>query len=323
MIPREYKVDKMNCKICNNSQNNKIYKIKEMMFNSGESFEYLECSHCGCLQITHVPPNIEKYYSGKYYSFKRNYNKFLKHTLTTKRDEYALFKKNFLGKLLYKRYPHDLLFNIGKCNLKYDSKILDVGCGSGNLLYSLKNAGFGNLVGIDPYLKKEITSPRLKIVKKEIQEMSEKFDLIIFSHSLEHMDKHAEIIQKISNILNDGGYCIVSMPLKTDYIWDLYGTNWVQIDAPRHILIHSFKSFSTIIKNANLNVKSVEFNSNEFLFWGSEQYKRNIHLEAENSYANNPKGSIFTGKQIKEFKDNADNLNKRNSGDQAIFILEQ
>ncbi len=137
------------------------------------------------------------------------------------------------------------------------------------------------------------------------------------------MDEHAEIIHKILNILNDGGCCIVSMPLKTDYVWDLYGTDWVQIDAPRHILIHSFKSFSTLIKNANLNVKSVKFNSNEFLFWGSEQYKRNIHLEAENSYVNNPKGSIFTGKQIKKFKDNAKELNERNSGDQAIFILEQ
>lgn len=316
----------MQCKVCNNFHNNKFFKIRDMFFKHGNYFDYMECGHCSSLQLMDVPTNMRKYYpNNSYYSFQKKSNMFLKRILTTKRNEFALFKKSFLGKLLYKKYPNQLLYIIGKCKLKNDSAILDLGCGSGNLLYSLKNSGFTNLNGIDPYLEKEIIIPHLKLMKKTLNDLpkEDKFDLIIFSHSLEHMDNHYEIMQKVSEILKDEGYIIVSMPVKTDYIWKLYGINWVQIDAPRHFFIHSLKSFDILIKKTNLNINHINFNSNEFLFWGSEQYTNNIPLNAANSYSINPKKSIFSKNQMKEFTKKAYELNNKNQSDQAIFILKK
>jgi hypothetical protein len=34
--------------------------------------------------------------------------------------------------------------------------VLDIGCGSGNILYSMKHSGMNNLKGIDPYIKEDI-----------------------------------------------------------------------------------------------------------------------------------------------------------------------
>lgn len=65
------------CKICTNKIDNKIYKVKEMMFGLGDSFDYLECHNCGYLQIVEIPSDMKKYYDlNNYYSFKgKNLNK--------------------------------------------------------------------------------------------------------------------------------------------------------------------------------------------------------------------------------------------------------
>lgn len=184
-----------------------------------------------------------------------------------------------------------------------NSKILDEGCGSGGLLLSLHDLGFMDLMGVDPYVK-ENESNSIKILKKEILELPEDnhFDLIIFNHSFEHILRQNETLLKVSKILDDDGTCIISMPIKSNYVWSRYGTNWVQVDAPRHINIHNLESFDLLTRKAGFTVKKVIFDSTEFQFWGSEQYEKNIILRAANSYLIDPKNSIFTRKQIRKFR---------------------
>ena len=145
----------MICKICGNSENNKEFKIKEMMFGFRDEFTYFECSKCGCLQIAKIPKNFKKYYPLNYYSFKKvdKSKNFLKQILKEKRDKYALFKKGLVGKIISKKYPNVLFDMVSRIEINYNSKILDVGCGAGNFLYSLNKIGFKNLVGVDPYLR--------------------------------------------------------------------------------------------------------------------------------------------------------------------------
>ena len=315
----------MICKICGNSENNKAFQIREMMFGFREEFTYFECSKCGCLQIAEIPKNMGKYYPANYYSFKKEEgaNNFIKQILKRKMGEYALFKKGLIGKAIYMKYPNPFFDMISRMGVNYNSRILDVGCGAGNLLYSLNETGFKNLVGVDPYINEEVIDGQVKILKKTIHELSgsQKFDLIISNHSFEHISDQLETLVKVSKILSENGVCLIRMPVKTEYIWNRYGVNWVQIDAPRHFFIHTIKSFTYLAKKAGLVIKDITFDSTEFLFWGSEQYKRGIPLRAEDSYSVNPKKSIFTAKQIRAFRKLAKELNKNNQGDQAAFYL--
>ena len=314
----------MICKVCENSESNKEFQIREMMFGFRDEFTYFECSKCGCLQIAEIPKNMEKYYPSNYYSFKKGEsNNFMKQILKRKRDEYALLKKGLIGKALYTKYPNLLFDRIGKIGVNYNSRILDVGCGAGNLLYSLNETGFTDLVGVDPYMDGDVIDGNVKILKKTIHELpdSQKFDLITSNHSFEHISDQLETLLKISKILSENGICLIRVPVKTKYTWDRYGVNWVQIDAPRHFFLHTLKSFGLLVEKSGLSIKDVVFDSTEFQFWGSEQYTRDIPLLSENSYSVNPKKSIFTSKQIREFKKMANELNMHKQGDQAAFHI--
>lgn len=314
----------MICKVCGNSENNKTVRVKEMMFGFRDKFTYFECSKCGCLQIAEIPKNMEKYYPSNYYSFKKGEsNNSIKQILKRKRDEYALLKKGLIGKTLYMKYPNLLFDRIGKIGVNYDSRILDVGCGAGNLLYSLNEIGFEDLMGVDPYMDGDVITDDVKILKKTIHELpdDQKFDLITSNHSFEHISDQLETLLKISKILSEKGFCLIRIPVKTKYIWNRYGVNWVQIDAPRHFFLHTLKSFELLVEKSGLIIQDVIFDSTEFQFWGSEQYKRDIPLKAEDSYSVNPKKNIFTEKQIREFRKMAKELNKNKQGDQAGFYL--
>lgn len=297
-----------------------------MMFGSGDIFDYLECGNCGCLQITEIPRNMGDYYPDEYYSLKNTHQKqnYIVRNLIRKRNQYYIYKKSILGRLIEKIFPNPFFSLLGELKLDHNSMILDVGSGEGLLLNFINDLDFKKVIGIDPFLDRDVKVNNMEILKKEINEMPEnnKFDLIMFNHSLEHISNQEETINKLSKLLSQKGTCIIKMPVKTDYIWGLYGTDWVQIDAPRHFFIHTLKSINLLL-GEELVLKEVIFDSNEFQFWGSEQYRRNIPLESEKSYLVNPKKSIFSKQQINDYKKSAEKLNTEKSGDTATFIIKK
>jgi hypothetical protein len=143
----------------------------------------------------------------------------------------------------------------------------------------------------------------------------------MFNHSLEHIPDELETVLKVSSIMARDGVRLVRIPVKTDYSFNLYGVNWMQIDAPRHFFIYTLESFNFLVNKAGLVVRDVIFDSTEFQFWGSEQYESDIPLLGENSYVRDATKSIFTKRQIDEFREKAQELNKINQGDQAVFYL--
>jgi 2-polyprenyl-3-methyl-5-hydroxy-6-metoxy-1,4-benzoquinol methylase len=326
------------CKVCNNSDKNRQLLVREMMFGSEEAFTYLECSNCGCLQLVDALTNMEHAYPSNYYSFQKakSYdggprNPIIatlskkRQLLYQKKDSYALFKKGIVGRFVHasRQTKWYAMFDLmGNAQVRPSSRVLDVGCGTGELLDHLRYCGFTDLTGIDPYTREHLDSD-VKILRKTLEDLGDdnKFDIIIFSHSLEHLPDQLATLRKASALLSRNGVCLIRMPIKTDYIWNRYGTNWVQIDAPRHYVIHTVKSFELLLKRTDLIMENTVFDSSIFQFFASEQYMRGIPLRSQESYSENPKKSIFNEKQIGAFEKVAKQLNRAGQGDQAAFCL--
>ena len=319
----------MICKICGNKEKNKIFNVKEMMFGLNESFKYFECGNCGCLQLITIPFDMARYYPEDYYSMTLVKDNVVKVFLKKQRDKYAIFGRGFLGRLLYKRFPPVNIERFAKLRkigitVTEDWNILDVGSGIGaSFLLPLKRLGFKNLFGVDPFLSVEVNDKGLNIFKKNVVDLEdkEKFDCITMFHSFEHMEKQKEVLKKVYDLLIPQGVCVIAIPVKSEYIWNKYKTNWVQIDAPRHFFLHTIKSLNLMAEGTGFKLIYHYFDSTEFQFWASEQYKKGIPLTGRKSFAVNPSESIFSKEDIQRFKEKAKKLNSIEQGDQAVFYF--
>jgi len=111
------------------------------------------------------------------------------------------------------------------------------------------------------------------------------------------------------------------VPTVSSAAWDRYGTDWVQLDAPRHLYLHSHRSLALAAAQAGLKVAALACDSTSFQFWGSEQYRRDIALNDATSYAVDPGASIFSVGDIARFEADAQRLNRERRGDQIDALL--
>lgn len=309
------------CKICKQDNTNNHFWVREMMIGTRHEFEYFQCSFCGCVQIKEYPSNIELYYpSNKYYSFDsptRYFRKKWKNWLKGLRDFAILNTSGRVNRWLVGVTKVDLLVPVvSLLKIRTWHHILDVGCGSGVLLYALKNAGYDKVVGVDPFIEGDIHYKNgVRVLKQDIYEHKEKYDIVMMHHSLEHMPDPHQVFSRLHNLLHVGGRLLVRIPIVA-FAWEYYGVDWVQLDAPRHFFIHSEKSIGLLAQQNGFRLVQTFFDSSAFQFWGSELYKKDIALTNDIS-------QYFSVEELEAFSRKAKQLNKDNTGDQAAFIFEK
>lgn len=98
-------------------------------------------------------------------------------------------------------------------------KIIEVGCGNGNICYALASLGY-EVVGMDideesihnAKLKNQFDNLHFEVRDaKNVPEVND-FDVVICSETLEHLDEPGEMVEKCSNILDQGGLLISTVP---------------------------------------------------------------------------------------------------------------
>lgn len=311
------------CIICGNHKNNVMYEVGEMMFGTGEKFDYFQCLECSCLQIVKIPENISSYYPSNYYSF----------NIIPAVEKVKMLQSSFqfkgsgiAGRLISKIIPggkkaiYDFLSKeLSNGSISFESSILDVGTGNGELLNMFASLGFKNLCGIDPYISGNILRDNgVRLLKSRLTELDGKYDIIMFNHSLEHIYEQTETMKALFNLLTDSGVCIVRMPLISSYAWDHYGVNWCHIEAPRHFILHSVKSMEILCRNNGFEITDVVWDSSESQFIGSE---RHIAGKGLLQFPYSIIYRLIHFNKIRGYRKKAKELNRQKRGDQACFII--
>lgn len=313
------------CIICDNTQNNSTIEVKELQLGLGEIFNYQQCGKCGSLQLLDIPGDLGKYYpNNNYYSFN------LGITIAKKADpfrkaqaDYLLFGKNKIAGGLFSigfklQDYYQWMKNTGA---RYTDAILDIGTGNGSLLTRLFRIGFTNLTGIDPFITESKDYGPVKILKKDVFEVAEQYNLVMMHHSLEHMFEPKKVLQQLHNIIKPNGKLLIRIPVMGNYGWKKYGTYWCGIDAPRHIFIPSEKALKLMVEEAGFEIERFEYDSSDYVIWSSEQYLKGMPLHDPRSQMINPKASSFTKAQIKEFRKIMQTENEKGNGDTAAIYL--
>src|SRR6201988_1107253 len=203
----------MKCSYCNNETSNKIIEAKELLLGIGGSFNYNYCNECKGLELIDVPADMSKYYPQQdYYSFKTNEGDLeninsLKNKIRKTKAVYLLFNKksnpSILASIGYK-IP-DYYTWLKKAGVNFDSTILDVGCGNGDLLFKIRKLGFKKLTGIDPFISNDNIGKEVSLLKKTIFDLASQYDLVMSHHSFEHMEGPQSHLIQLAKLVKDNG----------------------------------------------------------------------------------------------------------------------
>jgi len=257
----------MKCKLCASKKTVFLFNAKNLhgrhLWDSHETFKILQCSRCKSIFIGNIEVNSQyykKYYPLTYYN--ENYNG--KKTIS--------WILGLWGRFSLKRKQNLILNNIQLRDKK--CKILDIGCGKGIFLNDLDSSRFEkygleiNKKGYEASLGKG-----LKVYNQELTNIdfkSMKFDVVTLWHVLEHIEKPAELFNKINQILKNNGILILATP-NTDSLGFKWGRgNWFHLDSPRHLILYNQKSISWLLEKSRFKIIKVK---NEFydypldLFW--------------------------------------------------------
>jgi len=317
------------CRICGNTEGNRSHFPQERMFGWGETFEYLECAACGCLQIAEVPADLAKYYPrDEYYSYQPPRRKTPPAWLLALRHERT---RHFLGErstagallgLLSTEPEHFDWLRRGKVTL--DSRILDLGCGAGKLLLKLQRDGFRSLLGADPFLEADIDYGNgVRILKRWIEALEGSFDFVMLHHSFEHLPDPGGTLASLAERIVPGGTLLLRIPVADCWARRKYGVHWVAWDAPRHLFLHTPKSLELIAGRAGLEIGEVVYDSGTQQFASSELYLRGIPYVEHGRYKPGNSPGSFSFEQWRAWEREAAELNARRDGDTACFYLER
>jgi predicted TPR repeat methyltransferase len=182
-----------------------------------------------------------------------------------------------------------------------DASILDVGCGLGQMLNQLKLQGYNNLLGIDissesidSCIKQGINVELINDVISFSEQTNKKFDLIIMSHVLEHIEKEKviETLKAIKeNLLGKDGFFLLMVPNAQSNT----GCYWMYEDFT-HYTLFTAGSLSYVLNAAGF--ERVEF-VDPYCLLGSTKIGRIIKMfliklyEAKNNFWNKVTSSSY------------------------------
>lgn len=230
----------------------------------------------------------------------------------------ALFPEKSLNSVLHTLFPAEQYNLLGQLKLTPETRILDVGCGAGAYLYPLYELGMTKVRGTDPFAGPISYPNGYTIEKKFIQEMTGQWDIILFNHSFEHVPDPLETLQAVKRLLAPNGVAIIRIPTVSSWAWQHYREHWFQIDAPRHLFLHSRISMKRLGEQAGLPLTDVIYDSDRAQFIISEKYKRGIAM-----YEPLPQKEPFLARKWRKwtYQQRAESLNKEQQGDQAAFYF--
>lgn len=312
----------MICRICGNEAGNTSFQTKEMMFGLRDKFTYIECAQCGVVQIETVPADMARYYPADYYSYagQQKAPSTLKQWRQRRAYQQRFGDGSLLGALIT-MFSRKLPVWMNAQYFRFNSRILDVGCGAGDLLLKLQRGGFSQLTGVDPFIAADIHyADGVSIFKKDFLELDEKFDFIMFHHSFEHMAQPLKIFQHLTQTLPSGGYALLRIPVADSYAYRTYRANWVNLDPPRHFFLHTRKSIGLLTEKTGLRLVEVIYDSTHMQFYGSELYGRNLTLDAYNRGRHR---DLFSKAEMRKFRIEAARLNQNHTGDLACFFIQK
>lgn len=240
-------------------------------------FTIWRCTVCDVWRIWPVPGNLSDYYPESY----------APHVTTaivgaTRPWHAPLWRMSFSQNALPRRFARTRLVKNEAAREMWvylnspPASVFDYGCGSGRFLRFARQLGmetFGLDSSANAVAVGQSTGLRCAVGSYEALPLSdEKFDLIRLNHVLEHVDEPVRALGALRPHLATGGHVVVTVPNTESAVADLFGRDWYNLDAPRHVWDFNPHNLRLTMERAGFEVEAVQFNGEGLNVYQSIRY---------------------------------------------------
>ncbi len=254
------------CEICGSGNGLVTLCQRDLMLGgSEETFTVVRCQGCGFRYLNPRPTEAEigRYYPERYYAptppksrtgFERSLKRFSRRVKRWIREDFYGYPASgatgpwqSLRKILLWPEKTRRVFR-GKNILPWvgQGRLLDVGCGTGVNLKTFQEQGW-DVYGIEiskvaAAQARDRVGDRIHTGTLEDAPFKEEFfDVIVLSHTLEHLFSPWDVLARLRQLLKPEGLLVITVPNASSLEARLFVRWWVGWDPPRH-LYHFEKS---------------------------------------------------------------------------------
>jgi SAM-dependent methyltransferase len=202
------------CRLCGGKSQQTI--LYDIITRYDDRFALNQCDNCALVTTKPMPSDkiLQHYYDRDYWQSFQS-------------------KKSTSLDTLYRWRMAPIVSTIRK-HTKYDSKILDWGCGDGSLIRLLRKFGL-HCFGIDAYMK-DLNDPQISSTAIEKADFPhEYFDIITCFHVLEHLADPLTSVKHALMLLKKGGLIIVEVPNLDSVGFQIFRHRWQPLEVPTHL----------------------------------------------------------------------------------------
>ena len=236
------------CNVCESTELDKITKIYSSSIPFFETYLYL-CKTCGYGFLNPTPDKTSYLKINEIW-----YNKKFSLTPFKKAQVMRTKLKNILK---HERTIHRLK-SINH-NIKSNHNVLDLGAGYGEMLDRLKvNKIYPHYYALEQFKNAQnvIKKKNGNIIDENIGDNWSKnyqsfFDLVIFRHTLEHLEDINYTISQITDSIKDNGLVYIVVP---NFLIDLIANTRTDFFRPVHLSYFNFFSLKRLLNNNNLEI---------------------------------------------------------------------
>jgi 2-polyprenyl-3-methyl-5-hydroxy-6-metoxy-1,4-benzoquinol methylase len=235
------------CPVCHSKAISQVLEARDYTV-SDELFAVWECGQCSLRFTQDIPVEAEV---GAYYQSEE----YVSHSNTSKGFVNSMYQRVRKRTLKTKRKLIEKAANTAQ------GRILDIGCGTGEFLYSMQVAGWQG-IGLEPDegARAQAQSLGLKVYDNEelFKLGPEGYDAVTMWHVLEHVHRLHEYMGAINRVLKPGGLLLIAVPNYTSKDAAIYGPEWAAYDVPRHLYHFSPKSIQTLLPQHRFELERME-----------------------------------------------------------------
>lgn len=249
-LPGAVRTVSIPCCLCRQDDSESLFDARDRLHGGPGVFRYVRCTRCGLVYMNPqvIPEDLGKLYPADYGPHHAKGNEDQESRASCLTD---LGRKSFVRSLCARLTPQ--------------SRILDLGCGSGAFLHKVRVATGCRVQGVD-------SSPAAAKTAREIYDIdvfigtlpeapfpTESFDAITAWCCLEHVPNPAEVMRRIHELLRPGGSCLLGVPNVASFNAKVFRDKWYHLDCPRHLYLYSPDTLKRLAKAAGLPVEEIAF----------------------------------------------------------------